>query len=203
MFTLIQGGLETLSAVINDLQSGINSRHGYKAWFKGNASSAYVQEMLQNIYTAQPKIGLQPLPHLQTGPRFLCVAPQTISHYPWMDIDPFDYCASHYPGLDSFYYPGSSYIVICPVFWSVEPWPSRSFCPTVIHNRFVGNGALLSGYKTYILIHEMVHFYLGMNSLAMDTAPPEQYELNACVTLDKLNSIRNPANYQHYIASKS
>lgn len=203
MFTLIQGALDFLPAVINDLQAGINSRHGYEAWFKSNASSAYIQIMLQNIYTARPKTGLQPQPDLPTGPRFTCVTPETINLYPWMGFDPFYACVSHSPGLGAIYYAGSSYILLCPGFWPLEPWPSRSFCPTVIHNRFVGNRASLSAYKTYILIHEMLHFYLGTNTLSQYTAPPEQYELNACVSLGKLNSIRNPSNYQNYLASKS
>ena len=203
MLVLIREALDTLPAVVNDLQSGTNSRHGYKAWFKSNDSSTFVQGVLQNIYTAQPKIGLQPQPGLLTGPRFLCVTPGTIGFYPWMKIDPFYVCVTYSPGMRASYYAGSSYILICPFFWSMQPWPPRSFCPNVIHNRFVGKRASLSDYKTYILIHELVHFYLGLNTLSLITVPPEQYELNDCVALDRFNSLRNPANYQHYLASKS
>lgn len=81
--------------------------------------------------------------------------------------------------------------------------PTRENCPRVIHNRFVGDGASLSDYKTYILIHEMVHFYLGAESLTPNSYPPEKYQLNECVALDQTTSLRNPSNYQNYIASKS
>ena len=85
----------------------------------------------------------------------------------------------------------------------MQPSPPRSFCPTVKRNRFVGEQTLLSEYRTYVLIHEMLHFYLGINTLSPSTVPREQYELNDCVALDKQDSLRNPANYQNYIASKS
>ena len=49
----------------------------------------------------------------------------------------------------------------------------------------------------------MMHFYLGVNSLSQTSAPPEQYELNDCVGLNKVDSLRNPSNYQYYLASKS
>lgn len=201
MFALIYGALDTLPGLIDDLQSGTKSRHGYKAWFKSDDSSAYIQGMLQKVYTAQPKIGLQPQPELFTRPRFSCVTPTTFGLYPWMGIDPFYACVTWRIG--AFYYAGSSYVFICPYFWSLQPWPSRRFCPTVIRNRFVGNRKSLSDYQTYLIIHEMLHFYLGMDSLSLTTVPLEQYELNDCVALDKLNSLRNPSNYHHYLASKS
>ena len=105
--------------------------------------------------------------------------------------------------MGAYYHKGSSYIFICPLFWSRQPAPTRENCPRVIHNRFVGNRVLLSEYKTYILIHEMVHFYLGADSLTPHSLPPERYELNECVALDSTLSLRNPSNYQNYIASKS
>lgn len=202
MHTLVQAALDMLPAVIDDLQAGINSRHGYKAWFKSNTSKDYIQRVLQNIHTVQSKFGLQPQPDLPTGPHFSCVGPNTSALYPWMRLNPFYLCVTLFPGMKAFYYPGSSYILICPSFWSLQPWPSITSCPTVMDNLFVGSRAWLSDYQTYVLIHEMVHFYLGMNSLTLDTAPREQYELNDCVALGKVNSFRNPANYQHYLASK-
>ena len=160
--------------------------------------------MLQKIYTAQTKVGLQPQPGLPSAPRFACVTPETIGLYPWMRLNPFSICVSNPPsGMGAFYYTGSSYILICPGFWSIEPWPLKGLCPTVIHNRFIGAQARLSNYQTYVLIHEMLHFYLGMDSLSQISAPPEKYKLNDCVGLGKVNSLRNPSNYQHYLASKS
>ena len=159
--------------------------------------------MLQNIYTAQPRWGLQPEPGLLSSPRFACVTPSIIHIYPWLVIDPYHACTSLYPEMPAYYHRGSSYILLCPFFWSRQPAPTKENCPRVIHNRFVGNRVRLSEYKTYILIHELVHFYLGADSLSPYSLPLEKYELNDCVALDRTNSLRNPSNYQYYIASKS
>ena len=202
VMALLGAALNTLPSVIHDLRLGINSPHGYKAWFKSNASSAYVEEMLMNIYTTSPKSGLIPEPRMLTGPHFTCVTPSTIHLYPWVGEDPF-YTCTHFPEMGAYYHAGSSYIFLCPFFWSRLPAPTTQNCPRVIHNRFVGNRILLTDYKIYILIHEMVHFYLGYTSLTPHTFIPEQYQLNECVALDRTNSLRNPSNYQYYIASKS
>ena len=159
--------------------------------------------MLQDICTAQPKWGLQPEPGLLSSPHISCVTPSTIQIYPWLELDPFYACTYLFPQMGAYYHKGSSYIFLCPYFWSRQPAPTRENCPRVIHNRFVGNRVLLSEYKTYILIHELVHFYLGADSLTLHSLPPERYELNECVALDSTLSLRNPSNYQNYIASKS
>ena len=160
-------------------------------------------EMLQNIYASKPIRGLQPDPGLLSAPRFACVTTSTIHLYPWVEVDPYYACTWLLPGAGAYYLAGSSYIFLCPLFWSLEPAPTRENCPRVIHNRFVGDGALLSDYKTYILIHEMVHFYLGATSLTQSSFPAEKYQLNECVALDRDNSLLNPSNYHFYIASKS
>ena len=159
--------------------------------------------ILQNIYTAQPRWGLQPEPYIPTGPRFSCVTPSTAHLYPWVGPDPYFACTHLFPEMDAYYHPGTSYIFLCPYFWSRQSAPTRRNCPRVIHNRFVGDQGLLNDYKIYILIHEMLHFYLGADSLTQRTNPPEQYKLNECVALAASNSLRNPTNYQSYIASKS
>ena len=202
VIALVGAALSTLPSVIHDLRLDINSPHGYKAWFKSNDSSAYVEEMLTNIYTTSPKSGLIPEPRLLTGPHFTCVTPSTIHLYPWVGLDPYYTCIL-FPEMGAYYLLRSSYIFLCPFFWSKLPAPTRQNCPRVIHNRFVGNWILLTDYKIYILIHEMVHFYLGEQSLTLNTFPTEQYQLNECVALDKTDSLRNPSNYQYYIASKS
>ena len=78
----------------------------------------------------------------------------------------------------------------------------KSTCPSVRNNQFIGGGEALSMYLTYLVIHEMVHFYLGKASLAAFTDPPEIYPINECVALDPLNLVHSPQSYQFYVASK-
>lgn len=62
---------------------------------------------------------------------------------------------------------------------------------------------MLYAYQSYVLIHEIMHFYLQTHSLSGTTIPPEQYSLNGCVGLSPLHSLHNPTNFQIYMASKS
>ena len=109
---------------------------------------------------------------------------------------------------------------MCPAFWDfpAEPQSGGYGCGTVTpNNLFAGergpeDGRVtvaepeqerLVGYQVYHLFHEIVHFYLGTDSLSEETVPEELYEWNDCVALDASDSIRNPMNYQLYLASKS
>lgn len=57
-------------------------------------------------------------------------------------------------------------------------------------------------YQMYMLVHEMVHFYLGGKGLRLDTRPPEVYSLDGSVELGEGLSLRNPQNWQAFVASE-
>lgn len=65
---------------------------------------------------------------------------------------------------------------------------------------FVGFGNIVCLYQKYMLIHEMVHFYLGSNTLGLESKPREEYDLNKCVAFSEALSLRNPQNYQAFVA---
>ena len=192
-----------LTPALNDVGLGIDSQHGFKALFKDGATSTYVRGILRSIASAQPLEGLNPDPSVPSAPRFACVTPSTISQYRFLDVDPWRICSQPNAG-QAFYFGGSSYIFICPSFWrgDVAPQKKKRSCPSVRRNQFLGGGEALSMYMTYLVIHEMVHFYLGKASLGAFTDPPEIYPINNCVALDTLNSLHNPQNYQFYVASE-
>ena len=190
-----------LTPALNDVGLGLDSRHGFKALFKDGATSTYVRGILRSIASAQPLKGLIPDPSVPSAPRFACVTPSTISQYQFLEVDPWKICSR--PGAgQAFYFGGSSYIFLCPSFWRGDIAPQRNTCPVVRGNQFLGGGEALSMYMTYLVIHEMVHLYLGKASLGAFTDPPEIYPINACVALDPLNSVHNPQNYQFYVASE-
>ena len=187
---------------LNDVRLGRDSKHGFRALFKDGATSTYVRGILRSIASAQPLMGLKPHPSVPTAPRFACVAPSTTSQYGFIGFDAWIYC--HMPGAGlAFYVGGASYIFLCPRFWQYQIAPRKSNCPSVIYNQFFSRGTSgdpLSLYMTYMVIHEMVHFYLGSDSLGPGTYPPEIYPINGCVGLDPLDSVHNPPNYQFYVA---
>ena len=184
---------------LDDVRLGLDSKHGFKALFKDGAISTYVRGVLRSIASAQPLTGLDPEPSVPTAPRFACVAPSTTSQYEFLQFDVWSYC--NQPGVGmAFYVGGTSYIFICPHFWGYEIAPRKNNCPSVRYNQFVGHGDTLSLYLIYMVIHEMVHFYLGWDSLGPSSSPPEIYSINDCVRLDPLDSIHNPSNYHFYVA---
>lgn len=188
-----------LTPALNDVELGLDSQHGFKALFKDGATSTYVRGILRSIASAQPLKGLIPDPSVPSTPRFACVTPRTISRYRFLEVDPWELCNRADAG-QAFYFGGSSYIFLCSSFWRGDIAPEKSACPSVRRNQFLGGGEALSMYLTYLIIHEMAHFYLGKASLGAFTDPPEIYPINDCVALDPLNSVHNPQNYQFYVA---
>ena len=190
-----------LTPALKDVGLGLDGQHGFKALFKDGATSTYVRGVLRSIASAQPVKGLKPNPSVPSAPRFACVTPSTIRQYKFFEVDPWKVCNQPYAG-QAFYLGGSSYIFLCASFWRGKIVPQSKTCPSVRENRFLGGGEALSMYLTYLVIHEMVHFYLGKASLGVYTDQPETYRINDCVALDPLDSVHNPQNYQFYVASK-
>ena len=202
MVQILSLALNDLPVVIDDTRNGVHSSYGFKAWFKSDKASTYVRQILWSIATAQPLEGLMPEPNIPTAPHFLCITSATTHLYPFLPADLFLHC--HVAGrLASFYLGGTRYIFICPNFWHYQVVPPRRNCPSVVRNQFRANYySNFAEYSMYILVHELVHFYLGAASLSMYTEPPETYPINDVVALDMKDSIHNPMNYQYYLASE-
>jgi hypothetical protein len=202
MVQILSLALHDLPLVIRDAENGVHSPYGFKAWFKSDEASKYVRQILWSIATAQPLIGLMPKPTIPTAPRFACITAATIHLYPFLPIDCLLLCLE-LGRLASFYLGGTSYIFICPSFWHYHVVPPRRNCPSVVRNQFrPGYSSNLAEYSMYIVVHEMVHFYLGIASLGLQTKPPETYPINDVVALVMKDSIHNPMNYQYYLASE-
>ena len=200
---MLTRAIAALKPALNDVGDGLKSQHGFKALFKDGAKVPYIRNILQFIASARKVKGLNPDPFVPSAPRFACVTPSTIKQYKFLKIDPWKYCIQPGEGA-AFYWSGSSYLFLCPRFWinDIAPIPQKDTCPSVVRNQFLGSGEVLGVYMTYMVIHEMVHFYLGQYSLGPFTYPPETYLINECVALDPSHSALNPQNYQYYVASQ-
>lgn len=204
---LIDEALAAIPPVIRDAdQYGTRSIYGFKAMFKVDEAVPLVKAMLQNIATLSPLPNLEPFPEYHKKPRFACATPQSVHQYPFLHHDPLIICSlGPVAGL---YVAGTAYIFICPTFWSIpshpEEPPHAKSCPVVRNNAFkVYPGFKVYHYQTYIILHELVHFYLQYESLSGLSLPPEQYSMNGCVALNPMTSLLNPLNLQNYVASKS
>ena len=67
---------------------------------------------------------------------------------------------------------------------------------------FLNSGIFYGIYQTYILLYQLVRFYLRDNALTIYTDPKEQLDWNACLCLNLLDSVLNPTNLQLYIPCK-
>ena len=151
----------------------------------------------------RPKRALEPWPLIPTSPQFSCAIKSSKQLYPFVDVDPWQVC--QFSQTAALYAPESSFIFFCPSFFHFPDIPadlSTRSCPEVKDNSWAKNERNLYEYQTYVVIHELVHFYLQSHSLSGITTPPEQYGIDGCVALSPLNSLHNPTNYQAYVSSK-
>ena len=200
----IDAAIESVLPAIEDAKLGHRSRHGFRALFKFDGGKDYVVDMLRAIYTLRPKRALEPWPMQPTSPQFACATKNARHIYPFLEHDPWQIC--QFSPFAAFYAPETSFIFLCPRFFfypAVSQDMAGGNCPGVLANQWTPNERNLYEYQTYIIIHEMIHFYLQSQTLSGITIPPEQYGLDGCVALGPLNSLHNPTSYQAYIASKS
>lgn len=173
----------------------------FNAMFKDGSASTktFVHKILKNIASGAGALNLQPYPKIPTAPSFVCVTPYTTDLSKMIGLDLWGLCTQPAAG-QAYYVHEFPYIFLCPSFWRIPMAPSFPDCPSVRRNRWEGFGQGLANYASYLLIHEMVHFYLGESSTGGGTQPPEAYLINDCVGLSAYLSRHNPQNYQNYVA---
>ncbi|KAL8760666.1 MAG: hypothetical protein Q9184_003164 [Pyrenodesmia sp. 2 TL-2023] len=193
-------GKEPIGAAINVAKQGVSGSHGFRAFFKNDAAIGPVTKMLKDIQTLRPARGMRPNIFKAQSPEFICVTPETRSRYRLRN-DPYVFCEQK--GQFGMWFRGEKYVFLCQKFFTIKispPGPPAKFCPRVIDNMFERKGYLLADYQKYLLIHELVHFYLGQKSLGWTTNPNEKYRLNECVDMDPKNSLKNPMHWQYFVA---
>lgn len=200
LLQVIRTAVNLLPFILNDLDKGAGSNVRFTAMFKSESYRWQVREMLELIVKQKKIPGLEPNPKSDSAPSFACASPHTLAQYPWLLTDLWPQCQTA-TALTLLY---GRFIFICPQFFSLPEAPKfqGEYCMGVQGNMFYGpkEGAL--GYQTYIIIHEILHFYLGVGSLGPSSRPREKYLPNELVALNAYNSYRNPTNYQLYISSR-
>ena len=200
---------EAAAAAIPTSRMGTSSGNIYIAFFKRNSASQTVTSMLAKIAAQTAIRNRWPNPLKSSGPEFVCVKPDTFDRYKNLKIDPYWFCQQ--PRRYGLWPRSSRYIFLCDFFFerpveppSIDPHSSRpaSTCLRVDRqwNAFVGFGNIVCLYQKYMLIHEMVHFYLGSSTLGLQTRPREEYDLTECVKFSEALSLRNSQNYQAFVA---
>ena len=220
---LLESHIQTLkvalSQAIADSSNGIRSRHGFQAFFKSNESVPLIRNLFLDIQSGR-SIPFEADSQLnsRSHPQIFCATELLDQTGPLANLQPWRTCSTNTEAV-GFHYATTPYIVLCPPFWiyPAEPQPGRHNCGTVgLNNQFNGGRStddggetipgvsqeLLVGYQIYHLFHEIVHCYLGPNSLGEETVPKELYDWNECIALRASESVHNPMNYQLYLASR-
>ena len=207
---ILQASRDVLPKVIEDAKLGTQSTHGFTAFFKKTGSTFskstnVPQKLLENVLNMDSVPGLYPpfTRKKNRPPYFHCTSPDRKEEAAyWM-------CQAH-PEISAFAMLNTNFIHICPPTWQPDKVkfpnpPSRTNCMPFLRsqNRFdTTNYRRLTGFQSYLMIHEMLHLYQGKNSMGWHTKPPETYDANECVGLSVKDSLRNPMNWQYYLASK-
>ena len=222
---LVESHIRALKVYVSraavDSANGVRGQHGFHAFFKSNTSIAFVRNILLAVQLGRAtSVKLtEEGEFVDSAPQIICATEGLDESGPLTELQPFKSCSSE-EGVIAFYFAITPYIVLCPIFWTLpaDSQPNDLHCGRVDPNNqfaggnvIVGNGPdrrisaqdALIGYQVYYLFHELVHFYLEGSSLGGNLMEPEVYDWNNCLALGTSTSIRNPMNYQLYLASES
>ena len=162
--------------------------------------------MLSKISTYEGVRKRKPSSILPGRPIFLCVDIGTHIRHAEIGYDPFKLCTSD----NSAWAVGgahSRYISLCSRFWSqpIDLLPGREkseVCPIILENNTwdeLDSRISLIMVQKYLLVHEMVHYYLERGGLGYSTKPKEVYSANLCNRLGDKDRLKNANNYEYYV----
>lgn len=106
----------------------------------------------------------------------------------------------------AFWVQGAPVLVLCPKFWTYELQPPAGTCVGTSYwtGSFKTTGAEVSSTQAFVILHELVHLYLGAK---IDQAAlglyKETYTIGGCFDTNARDSRYNPSNYVFYVNSKS
>lgn len=173
----------------------------YKAFFKNSYYEMVVEGILRSASIGEP-LFLNTNDKETLVPRLVCaLKPDTvIAHEGGQDHDIYEICMEN-PTWTVMYYPRTSSILICPLFFLMPTEPAVGNCPTVNNatNELEGNFAAFWESQMYILLHEIAHFYIGAT---VEDSVDEVMDWNYAFSLSPFNATCNALNYVLFVASK-
>ena len=174
----------------------------FSTFFNSLHNAPFVTQLLTNVTAGVSLYSPQKRFHQTGSPLFICVTEggQIVGRRGGTDyyyqclLDPFKTLIA---------ISGTSYIVVCPFFFSsgVPDLPPADKClttnPSV--NRFRGTGVEVVNFNVWTLLEGILGYYIyattgSEGSLATD--------VNKCVRLGDEQMVENPTNYVYYVASK-
>jgi len=208
---LIREGIKLSQAAareaLQDVPKGRFSKFGFWTLFKTQANVVKVQRILENL-AAMP-----PMPHLwrdaadqTSSPVFVCLSEDTEDELLQNSLRR----CKVYRKEPAYRLENTAFIILCPPYFRYplaprRPEKQRKYCPTLQHNQYVGEHRKLINYQFQVLLHQLVHFYLGpedvYNAVRAEVLK-ETYELNGIVAQRAAHARLTPNAYSYYVACK-
>ncbi|KAL8843674.1 MAG: hypothetical protein Q9176_001882 [Flavoplaca citrina] len=197
-----------LSPIILDVKkSAVNPSEAYKAFFKDPASTPFIEQVLTDAKTGVPK--RPPVQGTSEGsPTFLCINKPGVVSFgtDGKTVDAFDICNDPEAGIIARYNSPTPFIFLCPIFFKTlrpAPRPGTADCP-VLSRRFkrfrrgpydypqiIGSGVINNFW--WVLLEEIVHYYLHAYKDDVFSLQPEVYDINKAWELSSTDSLANAA----------
>ena len=190
---------DVLPAAIEETHYGITSPP-YQAFFKSSYYEIAVEDILRSVFIGAP-ISLDSSKEILVPILVCAFKPDTvIVHEAGQEHDMYHICKEN-PTWTLLYYPGSSTIFICFLFFLMPTLPAVGNCPTVNEatNQFEGNISAFLRSQMYVLLHEIAHFYIGVTA---EDSVDEKMDWNYAFSLSPVNATYNALNYVLFVASK-
>ena len=200
---MVQTALEDLYNVLQlaiwETHYGITSAP-YRAFFKSSYYETVVDQILSSISIGVP-IRLESEQRMLVPSLVCALKPDTVVvDEAGQEFDIFDICKEN-PTWTVMYYPNTSSIFICYLFFLMPTLPAAGHCPTVNEatNQFEGDFGAFWQSQVYMLLHEMAHFYIGAT---FEDGVDERMDWNYAFSLSPHDAVCNALNYVLFVASK-
>lgn len=178
----------------------------FQAFFKDNQYTEFIEQMFVNITNGN---ALQkPGSASAEAPTIACLTgPGEATEATSAGVrDLFEICSGN-PKYAAFYRASSNWIFLCPEFFTFPqqtPQPVSQYCPNVEAGYFVQAFWMrLVQNQMYILMHEILHYYLDSAPYPSTDAVTEVTDINVAFNLAALDAVSNAESYVIYDASKS
>ncbi|KAK3170321.1 hypothetical protein OEA41_009708 [Lepraria neglecta] len=197
-----------LGTINTDAETGTSSP-AYQAFFKDNDYTSFVEQMLTNITNGASlqKAGQ----NSAEAPTLACLTGPGIATEETSagERDLYEICSGN-SKYAAFYRSSTNWIFLCPAFFSYEQQtittssPASQYCPNVVDNYFVQEYWMnLVQSQMYLLMHEILHFYLDSAPYPSHDSSHEVTDINVAFNVAAGDAISNPESYVIYAAMVS
>ena len=177
----------------------------FQAFFKDNQYEKFIEQMFANITNgnALPKPGSS----TPQAPTIACLTePGVATENTTAGVkDLYEICSGN-PKYAAFYRAQSNWIFLCPEFFTFPQQtaqPASQYCPQVVDGYFVQAYWMnLVQNQMFILMHEILHYYLDSAPYPSTDAVTEVTDINVAFNLAALDAVSNAESYVIYDASK-